>query len=225
MCLDGEERLNFSVAPGECLVLQDLDNGIFPGLIEVLSGKQRPKGGCVYVDGALFGGRGDRRIAVVQELATQTMLFPNVSYLDNLCFTLDHRFPDVWMRRRIKKSIRQEYGDFLGEEVFDLSVEELSEKQKYELVYTRILLQNPRVVFCVQPFKRAEVAMRLRVWELLAILLGRGIAVVVLAVNLADSLALADRLIQVRQGRVEAEYDRADFANLPVDTPWLYLYQ
>ena len=48
---------------------------------------------------------------------------------------------------------------------------------------------------------------------------------VVLAVNLADSLALADRLIQVRQGRVEAEYDRADFANLPVDTPWLYLYQ
>ena len=67
--------------------------------------------------------------------------------------------------------------------------------------------------------------MRLRVWELLAILLGRGIAVVVLAVNLADSLALADRLIQVRQGRVEAEYDRADFANLPVDTPWLYLYQ
>lgn len=225
LCLDGEERLNFSVAPGECLVLQDLDNGIFPGLIEVLSGKQRPKGGCVYVDGALFGGRGDRRIAVVQELATQTMLFPNVSYLDNLCFTLDHRFPDVWMRRRIKKSIRQEYGDFLGEEVFDLSVEELSEKQKYELVYTRILLQNPRVVFCVQPFKRAEVAMRLRVWELLAILLGRGIAVVVLAVNLADSLALADRLIQVRQGRVEAEYDRADFANLPVDTPWLYLYQ
>ena len=129
------------------------------------------------------------------------------------------------MRRRIKKSIRQEYGDFLGEEVFDLSVEELSEKQKYELVYTRILLQNPRVVFCVQPFKRAEAAMRLRVWELLAILLGRGIAVVVLAVNLADSLALADRLIQVRQGRVEAEYDRADFANLPVDTPWLYLYQ
>ena len=104
-------------------------------------------------------------------------------------------------------------------------MEELSEKQKYELVYTRILLQNPRVVFCVQPFKRAEVAMRLRVWELLAILLGRGIAVVVLAVNLADSLALADRLIQVRQGRVEAEYDRADFANLPVDTPWLYLYQ
>ncbi len=225
LCLDGEERLNFSVAPGECLVLQDLDNGIFPGLIEVLSGKQAPQGGCVYVDGALFGGRGDRRIAVVQELATQKMLFPNVSYLDNLCFTLDHRFPDVWMRRRIKKSIRQEYGDFLGEEVFDLSVEELSEKQKYELVYTRILLQNPRVVFCVQPFKRAEVAMRLRVWELLAILLGRGIAVVVLAVNLADSLALADRLIQVRQGRVEAEYDRADFANLPVDTPWLYLYQ
>ncbi len=225
LCLGGEERLSFSVAPGECLVLQDLDNRIFPELIEVLSGKQTPQEGCVYVEGAPLGGRRDRRIAVVQELATQTMLFPNVSYLDNLCFTLDHRFPDVWTRGRIKKSIRREYAGFLGEEVFNLPVEALSEKQKYELVYTRILLQNPRVVFCVQPFKGAEVAMRLRVWELLALLLEREIAVVVLAVNLADSLALADRLIQVRQGRVEAEYDREDFAKLPVDTPWLYLYQ
>lgn len=225
LCLGGEERLSFSVAPGECLVLQDLDNRIFPELIEVLSGKQTPQEGCVYVEGAPLGGRRDRRIAVVQELATQTMLFPNVSYLDNLCFTLDHRFPDVWTRGRIKKSIRREYAGFLGEEVFNLPVEALSERQKYELVYTRILLQNPRVVFCVQPFKGAEVAMRLRVWELLALLLEREIAVVVLAVNLADSLALADRLIQVRQGRVEAEYDREDFAKLPVDTPWLYLYQ
>lgn len=225
LCLGGEERLSFSVAPGECLVLQDLDNRIFPELIEVLSGKQTPQEGCVYVEGAPLGGRRDRRIAVVQELATQTMLFPNVSYLDNLCFTLDHRFPDVWTRGRIKKSIRREYAGFLGEEVFNLPVEALSERQKYELVYTRILLQNPRVVFCVQPFKGAEVAMRLRVWEFLALLLEREIAVVVLAVNLADSLALADRLIQVRQGRVEAEYDREDFAKLPVDTPWLYLYQ
>lgn len=225
LCLGGEERLSFSVAPGECLVLQDLDNRIFPELIEVLSGKQTAQEGCVYVEGAPLGGRRDRRIAVVQELATQTMLFPNVSYLDNLCFTLDHRFPDVWTRGRIKKSIRREYAGFLGEEVFNLPVEALSERQKYELVYTRILLQNPRVVFCVQPFKGAEVAMRLRVWELLALLLEREIAVVVLAVNLADSLALADRLIQVRQGRVEAEYDREDFAKLPVDTPWLYLYQ
>ena len=85
----------------------------------------------------------------------QTMLFSNLSYLDNLCFTLDHRFHDVWLTNKIKKSLRQEYAELLGEEVFDLRVEELSHKQKYDPIYMRILVQNPKVVFCVQPFKRA----------------------------------------------------------------------
>lgn len=153
------------------------------------------------------------------------MLFPNMSYLDNLCFTLDKRFPDVWRRKRIKRSIRQEYAELLGKEVFDQSVEQLSERQKYELAYTRILLQNPRVVFCIQPFKGAEVSMRLRIWELLEQFLHKGIAVVILAVNLADALALADRLIRLhRDGRAE-EYQKENFAELPVTTPWLYLYR
>lgn len=36
------------------------------------------------------------------------------------------------------------------------------------------------------------------IWRLLEELLDRGVAVVILAVNLADSLSLADRLIRVR---------------------------
>ena len=155
----------------------------------------------------------------------QTMLFSNLSYLDNLCFTLDHRFHDVWLTNKIKKSLRQEYAELLGEEVFDLRVEELSHKQKYDLIYMRILVQNPKVVFCVQPFKRAEVSIRIHVWELLERFLDKGIAVVILAVNLADSLALADRLIRVGKGRKREEYGRNEFGNLQVEAPWLYLYQ
>ena len=46
-----------------------------------------------------------------------------------------------------------------------------------------------------------------------------------MAVNLADSLALADRLLRVRRGGQAQEYHRDEFAALPVNTPWLYLYQ
>lgn len=48
---------------------------------------------------------------------------------------------------------------------------------------------------------------------------------VIMAVNLADSLALADRLLRVRRGGKVQEYHRDEFAALPVNTPWLYLYQ
>ena len=219
------KNLSFSVAPGECLVLQDLDNRLIPDLIALLSGEKRAEQGSMWIGGETFGQKPDRRIAVIQEVPVQTMLFSNMSYLDNLCFTLDHRFRDVWLRDKIKNSLQKEYAGLLGEEVFHLRVEELSQNQKYDLIYTRILIQNPRVVFCVQPFKRAEVSLRIHVWELLERLLDKGIGVVILAVNLADSLALADRLIRVGRGREPEEYDRSRFGNLPVEAPWLYLYQ
>ena len=80
-------------------------------------------------------------------------------------------------------------------------------------------------MFCVQPFKSAEVALRIHIMELLERFLNKGIPVVIMAVNLADSLALADRLLRVRRGGKVQEYHRDEFAALPVNTPWLYLYQ
>ena len=225
LCFGEVKHLSFSVAPGECLVLQDLDNRFLPDLLMVLSGEKKAEQGHIRIGDVEFRQKPDRRIAIIQEVPVQTMLFSNLSYLDNLCFTLDHRFHDVWLTNKIKKSLRQEYAELLGEEVFDLRVEELSHKQKYDLIYMRILVQNPKVVFCVQPFKRAEVSIRIHVWELLERFLDKGIAVVILAVNLADSLALADRLLRVGKGRKREEYGRNEFGNLQVEAPWLYLYQ
>ena len=215
----------FSVARGECLVMQDLDNCMIQELIPVLSGEERHSAGQILIDGTPLGGKNDRRIAVIQELPVHSMLFSNLSYLDNLCFTLDHRVRGVWGSKRVKKSLRQEYAELLGEEVFDLPVDRLTEWQKYDLIYTRIYLQNPKVVFCVQPFKSAEVSLRIHIMELLERFLNKGIPVVIMAVNLADSLALADRLLRVRRGGKVQEYHRDEFAALPVNTPWLYLYQ
>ena len=217
--------LDFFVSPGECLVLQDLDNQVIPGLLSVLSGEKRPEKGTVEIGGSPLQYGRDRRLAVIQELPARTMLFSNMNYLDNLCFNLDHRLPGVWLGGGVKKSLRMELADRLGREVFDIPVDELTEGQKYDLIYTRILLQNPDVVFCVQPFKGAGVSQRIHIYRLLEELLEKGIAVVILAVNLADSMALADRLLRVRKGKEVRQYDREEFGRLPVNTPWLYLYQ
>ena len=100
--------------------------------------------------------------------------------------------------------------------------EHLSVRQKYDLVYQRVLLQNPKVVFCVQPFQGADLEMRIHIWEQL---LKRGAALVVLAINLADSLSLASRLIRIRQGASPEVYEQAEFARIPFSAPWLDLYR
>lgn len=212
--------LDISVAQGECVVLQDLNNHIVSDLIALFSGAKQPAGGELRVGGKEFKPLRSREIAVIQQQPTQTMLFPELSYMDNLCFTLDHRLPNIWRRSAPRASVRREFEAILGPRVFDRPVETLTKPEKYDLVYTRVLLQRPKVAVCVQPFMSADVEQRMQIWTLMERLLEKGISVLILAVNLADSLSLADRLIRVRDGRVQAVYGREDFASLPSSAPW-----
>ena len=224
LCYGSIRDLKVRVRKGECLVIQDLDNSMMEDLILLLRGAE-PESGQLLLENRKYSYEEGRKIGVIQELPLDSMLFPHMSYMDNLCFSMDHRIKKIWISKGIRKSIIDEYSSLLGEDVFYKKVSELTRKQKYDLIYTRILLQNPKVVFCVQPFKSAEVSIRSHIWELMERFLDKGISVVILAVNLADSLALADRLIRVKHGKVQEVYDKKEFINLPVNTPWLYLYQ
>lgn len=219
--LDG---LSFHVKQGECLVIQDMDDRVAAELLRILQGESAYEGELL-VNGEPLDPVRSRKIAIVQELATKTMLFPQLSYMDNLCFTLDHRIRRIWHSRRSQQGIRQDLTALLGADVFEKSVSELTEQQKYDLVYTRVMLQRPDVVFCVGPFKGAEMAIRLHICRCLERLLERGIAVVILAVNLADSLAMAQRVLQIREGKKLQEYLPEQFAALPNSTPWRRLYE
>ena len=62
-------------------------------------------------------------------------------------------------------------------------------QQKYDVVYLRILRQNPKVVFCIQPFQGADMELRIHIWKLREQVLEKGAALVILDINLADSLS------------------------------------
>lgn len=225
--VSGEVKgLSLTAAAGECVVLQDLQNLIFGDLIGALLGERSVQAGDILVDGRPLASGGVRRqIAVIRERPDISMIFKEMSYLDNLCLTVDHRLPEIWRSGRARMGLRQEWAKRVGEDVFDMPPGQLSKRQRYDLVYQRILLQRPKVVFCVQPFNGADVGMRMHIWELLKELMNSGIALVILAVNLADTLTLATRLVRVEQGRACETYEQRDFDRLPFSAPWLDLYR
>lgn len=225
--LDGNamQNIDFSVHEGECLVIQTLENDIFLEMKELFLGNLQPDRGEIWLDGKRIKLADSSKVAAVQEMPVKSMVFPKLSYMENLCISLSRRMPSIWRDRRIRSSIRREYSSVLGEEVFDLDVEELSEKQKYQMIYTRILLQKPRIVFCIQPFKGADLPHRMVVWEMIELLLNHGIAVVILCLNLADALSLADRLLVLGGDGQQKEIRRSEFASIPTVAPWLYLYR
>lgn len=224
--LQGEAVQDFSmeVYRGECLAVQILENERFLELRELITGNRDVKSGEIVLEGRRQTLAGNPGIGVIPELATKTMIFPELSYMENLCISLSGRIPGFWCKSSFRKSIRQEYGPVLGQEVFDAPVELLSERQKYQLIYTRVLLARPSVVFCIQPFKGADLSHRMFIWKMLEMLQNHGIAVVLLSLNLSDALSIADRFLVFGKGERQ-ELWRKDFASISEIVPWMHLYR
>ncbi|MDO4633370.1 MAG: ATP-binding cassette domain-containing protein [Eubacteriales bacterium] len=224
LCGSQMSPLSFEVYQEECLTLQITDDAAYQDFQDLLLGSRLPKSGEIFMNGSSCSLLNNPHIAVIRENATDTMLFPGMSYLENLCISFAERVPSVWRDRKIRKSIQREYAPLLGEEVFSLPVERLSSRQKYQLVYTRILLAKPSVVFCIQPFKGADLSHRMLIWQMLEMLLNHHIAVVILAVNISDALSISDRLLIVTP-EGQREFLQKDFASLPDLVPWMSLYR
>jgi ribose transport system ATP-binding protein len=200
--------LSAAIMSGECVVVQDMDNRILDDLTDVLAGIKTPVRGTVWVANRRLNRKNSRDIAVIAGFAPQTMLFPELSYMDNLCFAMDHRLRRIWRSAEAKRGVREEYAAWLGAETFDKRIDELTAPQKYDLIYARAILQRPLMVVCVQPFIQADVALRLHITSLLDKVRRKGISIIILTVSLADTPAYADRVIQIRDGRVCGEVKR-----------------
>ncbi len=218
-------HLNFQVREGECLAVQCLDPKISKELFLFLLGKKEILSGEVFLEGKSLDKKRMREMAVIMEHPWESMIFPHMSVLDNLRICMDHRVPEVWNSKSIQRSLQKTLAEQMGENVAEKKISDLTDPQKSELVYMRVLLQKPRIVFCIQPFKGEDLSHRIRIWELQKKLLDRGTAVVIMAVNMADALSIADRVIRIDKYTHVSEYERQDFGRLPSTVPWYSLYR
>ncbi len=209
---------------GECLAIQSLDGKVYEELLSVLTGVEENCTGKIFLNGSRVNPIKTRKIAILREQPGSYMLFNEMSYMDNLCFTMDHRMSNIWRNKKIRESIRTEYAEILGEDVFDKSINELSNIQKMDLIFARIVLQKPEIMICIQPYKGADLSQRIHIWERQKYCLKKGITILMLVVNMADSLSIADRVIRIGKNMKIQEYSKENFGMLPLSVPWSDLY-
>ena len=216
VCTDNLNNISFSIKKGECVVLFDTNNTIYSDLLELLNGEQYPTHGAIFYRNHAYKKRVARKalengISVIVENATRKMIFYNLSYLDNLYFLVDKKINKKLLKRKVKRSIISEYEGILGEEIHAEDLTELDLTSLYNLVYYRIHLYNPEIVFCVQPFSGADMYLREHIADLILELKRKGITIVILAVNISDTLTVADRLMVIERGSVVKEYSKEEF--------------
>lgn len=214
VCAGNISHLSFAVHKGECIVLLDINNTCLHQMIGLMNCEIIPEGGEIDICGERYCLKNKRgNVGFIAEHPTETMLFKDLSYLDNLCFVSDIKQPLIWRSKALRKSVVKEYEPILGSALLTNDIIPLSLTSLYDLVYFRYHLQRPKVVFCMQPFSGADMYLRQHIIQLINTLRERGIAVVILAVSLSDSLAVADRLLVVENGQLSAELKSNEYLN------------
>ncbi len=205
--------VDFWVNEGEVVALVG-DNGAGKStLVKVLSGVHPPDAGTIEFDGETVEISSP---ADAQELGIATV-FQDLALCDNLDVVAN-----LWLGRELVEGTRldevemeQRAWALLRELSAKISsvripVASLSGGQRQTVAIARSLIGDPRVVILDEPTAALGVAQTAEVLNLIERLRERGHGVVLISHNMADVMAVADRVVVLRLGRNNGVYNIAD---------------
>jgi D-xylose transport system ATP-binding protein len=199
--------------PGEVVALVG-DNGAGKStLVKILAGVHPPDAGTIEFDGD------EVEIATPadsQELGIET-IFQDLALCDNLDVVAN-----LWLGRELvtgggldEVEMEQRTWTLLRELSAKISsvripVAGLSGGQRQTVAIARSLIGDPRVVILDEPTAALGVAQTAEVLNLIERLRERGHGVILISHNMADVLAVADRVVVLRLGRNNGVFNAAD---------------
>jgi len=93
---------------------------------------------------------------------------------------------------------------------FGQLVAELSGGNQQKVVLAKWLATNPKVMIVDEPTKGVDIGSKAAVHQFISELVAQGLAVIMVSSELPEVLGMADRIIVMRQGRVQREFTRAE---------------
>lgn len=210
------EPISFKVREGKCTVIYD-QNRIFDSVLE----RWEKCSAEIRIEERKLSSRELKRmigkeIMLLAPDPLKTMIFPDLSFMENLAVGLGKKTGNLLRKKSISRSVASEYDKFFGnclkrDEVFEANIFEL-----YKLIYYRVQLQNPKVVIIGYPFKNTDINLREHIVELLLMLKEKGIGIVLISVDINASMLVADDLWIMESGRLAERYAVKDFSSIKV---------
>ncbi|MFH8251107.1 ATP-binding cassette domain-containing protein [Microbacterium sp. B2969] len=205
--------VEFSVSEGEVVALVG-DNGAGKStLVKILAGVHPPDAGSIEFDGEPVEIASP---ADSQELGIET-IFQDLALCDNLDVVAN-----LWLGRELvtgggldEVEMEQRTWTLLRELSAKIPsvrspVAALSGGQRQTVAIARSLIGDPRVVILDEPTAALGVAQTAEVLNLIERLRERGHGVILISHNMADVLAVADRVVVLRLGRNNGVFNAVD---------------
>ena len=194
------EDLNLSINDGEFVALLGPSGCGKSTSLFMLAGIYLPTGGDILFDGHRVNEveARDRNVGIVFQ---SYALYPHLSVRDNIRFPL--RFKTIAsdeVEDRVKKASEL----VLISELLDRRPSQLSGGQQQRVALARALVKNPTLLLLDEPLSNLDATLRLSMRTEIKILQERlGVTTVLVTHDQIEATTMADRIICMRDGRIE----------------------
>ena len=200
------QDINFSVGQGELLKIHCFDDQSCSRLVALLKGEDRPASGGIFCEGAPYRAENvfsaiHQGVCFLEECSYDTMLFDNMSVVENLGIPCGEKVRHFWMFRRYSESIVKQLGKKLGAITVDTPVRSQKSNVLLQIAYYRWLLYYPKVIVCVNPFTDVDIYMREKAIDMIHQYLERGIAVILVTSNYYTAGKFEGNTLHISNGR------------------------
>jgi ribose transport system ATP-binding protein len=187
-------------------------------IARVLFGADQNEGGEIRVAGAVAHIHSPQEairlgIGLVTEDRKAQGLFLGQSVRSNASVSLFERLSrfgfllygqiDQWMRGAIQQlNIRTAN--------LEQRVGSLSGGNQQKVVIARWLALNPKILILDEPTRGIDVSSKAEIYNLMSELAAKGMAILMISSELPEILGVSDRILVMREGRLMAEFSRAE---------------
>jgi ABC-type sugar transport system ATPase subunit len=210
--------VSFTVHKGEVLGIAGLVGAGRTETARAIFGADNFDSGSVIVDGREARIRSPQDairlgIGLVPEDRKQQALFLALAIRTNMSIAAQDRISSFrhFVSGRKEEALVEEYRKLLNIRMAspDQLVGNLSGGNQQKVVLARWLALRPKVLIVDEPTRGIDVGAKVEVHNLLFEMAKAGIAVIVISSELPEILALADRIVTMREGRVTGEVMRS----------------
>lgn len=198
-------KVSFQIGTGEVLKILCLDTQSMEGIRRIICGQEKRYDGELLLKGAKIRLQNERdmrkkKIAYCNARAYKSMLLPDMSVRDNVMLDLSIKEPQIFFFKKYRKSVDAYIEEWIGADMAGRKARDLTMLQCQRLAFLKLYLFSPRVLICEHPFFDADLHMKEVTLRILESFRDRGIAVMILTMQLQALGMLDGDALYIRKG-------------------------
>ena len=213
------EDVSFTLRKGEILGISGLIGAGRSELAEALFGIRSISAGTIKLEGKEVGMQSvseafSHGIGMVPEERRAMGLILEFSIKDNISFSsLDHFKIGPFINKKAENEFAQKAATeitIIGA-ALSAPVSALSGGNQQKAVIAKVLARKPKILILDEPTRGVDIGAKSEIYRIIDDLAKQGHAVLMISSELNEIIAMCDRTLVMREGRLVANFERANF--------------